>query len=379
MADPITDFITDIPAKERKWKNHAIDPFAKAWINAFENFKDTLKKQKEADDAAQKLKFELAMLALSLCGGGLLTAAFGAVAAKTLATNAALDIICRNNMERAFKAAHYVATNKTASFIAGKVWDEAEKRATDAITEKLKEKFAQNEASFPSLGKFRTELDMYISLGGFVSSAAEKVNDIAINIRDSAKMPVQKKHEEIAKLSASSFWRPPEKDLQTALLSDEIELSMYLNLVMESDKLVTYQLSSRRVTDGLGHGTEYYYRRTGRTDITESAGSPSYPKTQSSRRSRSEIEYERIGDIIQGRMNELHQKKFGGKFHDGRKLDSQEAIFAAERAVGLLAATSIKRTIEDAGQGISASAAPTGLPAPSKNLKSQGSFPVPIK
>ena len=98
MADPITNFITDIPAKERKWKNHTITPFAKAWINAFENFKETMKQQKDADEAAQKLKFELAMLALSLCGGGLLTAAFGTAAAKTLATNAALDVICRNNM-----------------------------------------------------------------------------------------------------------------------------------------------------------------------------------------------------------------------------------------------------------------------------------------
>jgi hypothetical protein len=115
MADPITNFITDIPAKERKWKNHTITPFAKAWINAFENFKETMKQQKDADEAAQKLKFELAMLALSLCGGGLLTAAFGTAAAKTLATNAALDVICRNNMQRAFKAANYIATNQTAS------------------------------------------------------------------------------------------------------------------------------------------------------------------------------------------------------------------------------------------------------------------------
>src|SRR5262245_59910296 len=66
MADPITNFITDIPHKERKWKNHTITPLAKSWIAAFENFKQTLKDQKEADEAAEKLKFELAMLALSL-------------------------------------------------------------------------------------------------------------------------------------------------------------------------------------------------------------------------------------------------------------------------------------------------------------------------
>jgi len=351
MADPITNFITDIPAKERKWKNHTITPFAKAWINAFENFKETMKQQKDADEAAQKLKFELAMLALSLCGGGLLTAAFGTAAAKTLATNAALDVICRNNMQRAFKAANYVATNQTASFIAGKLWDEAEKRVSDALGEKMKEKFAQNEAQFPSIGKFRTELDMYLSLDGFVSSAAEKVNDVAITIRDTVVIPTDLKLDQITKLSQSSFWRPPEKDLDVAVLTDEIELSMYLNLVLESDKLVTYEKASRRVSDGLGHGTEYYMRRSGRSDISESAGSANYPKPYGGWDSRSEIEYERIGDIIQDKLNELYTKKFRGKFHDGRSLKSQEAIFAAERTIGLLAATSIKRTIEDAGFG----------------------------
>ena len=355
MADPITNFITDIPHKERKWKNHTIDPFAKAWIAAFGSFKTTLEAQKKADEAAEKLKFELAMLALSLCGGGLLTAAFGTTAAKTLATNAAIDIICRNNMDRAFKAANYVATNKTASFIAGKVWDEAEKRATDALSEKLKEKFAQNEASFPSIAKFRTELDMYISLAGFVSNAAEKVNDIAVHIRDNTAMPVQRKHEEIAKLSVSGFWRPPEKNLDISALSDEIELSMYLDLVMQSDKLVIFERASRRGSDGLGFGTEYYHKRTGRYDIAESAGSHTYPRTYNDRDGRSEIEYERIGGIIQDKMHELHRKKLGGKFYDGKRLDNQQAIFAAERSIGLLAASSIKRTIEDAGQGIGSS------------------------
>lgn len=352
MSDPIVNFITDIPAKERKWKNHTIDPFAKAWIAAFENFKQTLKDQKESDEAAQKLKFELAMLALSLCSGGVLTAAFGAAAAKTLATNAALDIICRNNMERAFRAAHFVATNKTASFIAGKVWDEAEKRATDALNDELKARFAQNEASFPSISKFRTELDMYLSLAGFVSVAAERVNDIAIQVRDSKSMPVQRKHEEIARLAASPFWRPPEKDLDISVMTDEIELSMYLNLVLESDKLVTYERASRRVTDGLGSSREYYLKRSGRSDITESAGSPNYPSTYNDSDGRSEIEYTRIGGIIQGKLNALYKKKFGGKFNDGGKFDNKQAIFNAERAIGMLATTGIKRTIEDAGVSI---------------------------
>jgi hypothetical protein len=350
MADPITNFIADIPHKERKWKNHTITPFAKAWINAFENFKQTLKDQKEADDAADKLKFELAMLALSLCSGGILTAAFGTAAAKTLATNAAVDIICRNNMERAFKAAHFVSTNKTASFIAGKVWDEAEKRATDALTEQLKTKFAQNAASFPSIGKFRTELDMYLTLDGFVSTAAERVNDIAVHVRDHPSMPEQRKVDEIKKLATSPFWRPSEKDLDIPVMTDEIELSMYMNLVLESDSLETFERATRMGShDGLGRAREYYYKSLGKSDITESAGSPNYPKPSSGER---EIHYRRIGSIIQGKMNDLHRKKFGGKFHDGRKLGSQEAILAAERGIGLLAATSIKRTIEDAGVGL---------------------------
>ena len=76
---------------------------------------------------------------------------------------------------------------------------------------------------------------------------------------------------QITKLSQSSFWRPPEKDLDVAVLTDEIELSMYLNLVMDSDKLVTYRKASRSVTDGMGHGTDPM-RRSGRSDISELAG-----------------------------------------------------------------------------------------------------------
>ena len=350
MGDPITNFISDISHKERKWKNHTITPFAKAWIAAFENFKQTLKDQKESDEAAQKLKLELALLALSLCGGGIMTAAFGTAVAKTLAGNAALEAIRRSNMERAFKAAKFVADNKTASFIAGKVWDDAEKRVSDAIDGKLKGKLTQNEASFPSIGKFRTELDMYLSLDGFISTAAERVNDIAVHVRDHASMPLSQKHDEIAKLATSSFWRPPEKDLDKTVIAEEIELSMYLNLVLESDSLETWETGSRMgSSDGLGRGRESYARRTGKRDITESAGSPDYPVAARDKDGYLAIEYKRIGGIIQDKMNDLHKKKFGGKFHDGRKLGSQDAILAAERALGMLAAVSIKRTIEDAG------------------------------
>ena len=55
---------------------------------------------------------QLAFFALSLSGGSVLTSVFGSAALKDAAGSIAVDVICQNNMERAFKAAHLVATNK---------------------------------------------------------------------------------------------------------------------------------------------------------------------------------------------------------------------------------------------------------------------------
>ena len=348
MGDAIDNFIADIPSKQRKWEINAIDPYAKAWIAAFESYKSTLNMQKEKDAAIAALKLKLAMIALSLCGGGLLTAAFGSAAAKTLATDAAIDIICRKNMENAFKAANFIATNKTASFIAGKIWDEAESGVSGVIDDAIKAKFAQNEASFPSIGKFRSELDMYISLSGFVKSGADKVNDIAIKVRDDNKQKTPDKLQAIESLKRSHFWNAPETNTLSPTTADEIELSMYLALVMDSDRVVTSVQAWRSISDGMGHGVEYYWKQTGDSSIEESPWSKSYPSSQYGNERRQDIVFTEIGDLIQDRMNELHRQKFGNKFIDGRSIADVVAILEAERSIGRLAATNIKKLVQEA-------------------------------
>src|SRR5688572_15120012 len=125
--------IDSIDKVENKWMLYTINPYSMAYDDALEAFKKKLEEQKE-EDKAESLLLSLAMLALSLCGGGILTAAFGSAAIKTIAVDAATNVICNNNMERAFKAAHFIATNKTATFVAGKLWDEAESKATAFVS-----------------------------------------------------------------------------------------------------------------------------------------------------------------------------------------------------------------------------------------------------
>src|SRR5882724_3328161 len=157
MADSrqfIDEFLIDLPNHGRKWKNFAVNPFAKAYVAARKAYDDMAKAQADADSETP-LGLKLALLALSLCGGGAMTAAFGTTALKTIASNAAVAVICRRNMDKAFTAANFIATNKTASFVAGKLWDEIENGATGFLGNKFKPTdLAQNPAAFPSVNKF---------------------------------------------------------------------------------------------------------------------------------------------------------------------------------------------------------------------------------
>src|SRR4030095_9893739 len=83
---------------ENKWMLYTVNPYSMAYDDALTKFNKKMKEQEE-EDKAESLILSLAMMALSMCGGGILTAAFGSAVAKTIAVDAATKIICNNNME----------------------------------------------------------------------------------------------------------------------------------------------------------------------------------------------------------------------------------------------------------------------------------------
>jgi hypothetical protein len=341
VAATLNRFQHDLVQVERKWGAYTIKPYALAYETGYLNFKDKIKEQEDAD----KLKAELIMLALSLCGGGVMTAAFGTIALKSLASKAAIHVICNNNMERAFKAAHFVATNKTANFIVGSVWDELEKRGKDYATGKLKtaiESMAQQPVAFPSAQKVTT-IAVKTSLEMFIEEAAIKAYDLAVGIGDDPRLSANEKIKKLTDMRTSKLWKPPEGSVDDGSLSDEIELSFYMNMVMNSDylKTTTYRKVMRH--DGLAR-SPHYEPVTTRTDISESARSKDYPQEFGNQ----EIGYKRIGGIIEDRINELHRKKFKEKFYDG-DLDVG-VMLKAEDTIERLADYKIKQRIAGAAK-----------------------------
>ena len=327
---------------ENKWMLYTVNPYSMAYDDALTKFNKKMKEQEE-EDKAESLILSLAMMALSMCGGGILTAAFGSAVAKTIAVDAATKIICNNNMERAFKVAHYVATNKTASFIAGKVWDEAESKATGFVSEKIKKGLSQNAAAFPSTTNFQsmTSFKMSKTLEQFIREAKDKVSDLLTDLRDRDAMYDVDRMEQLSKIEKGSFFNPPTKNVDDGTLAEDLELAFYMNLILTSDYLETYEVYAARATDGLGHGIEYR-RRPHKSDITELPSSSSYPKRSGDQ----DVLYNKIGGKLRERMNELYKKRLRASdgILDGKIND--RTMIAAEKAIELLSSSSIKKRIE---------------------------------
>jgi hypothetical protein len=201
----INESLDRIDKLENKWMLYTVNPYSMAYDDALEAFKAKMKEQEE-EDKAESLVLSLAMIALSLCGGGILTAAFGSAVLKTITVDAATKIICNNNMERAFKAAHFIATNKTASFIAGKVWDEAESKATAFVSDKIKSGLSQNAASFPSTTRFQsmTSFKMSKTLEQFIREAKDKASDLITGLRDNNNIGDMERLQQLSKIEKGS-------------------------------------------------------------------------------------------------------------------------------------------------------------------------------
>jgi hypothetical protein len=334
----IRKFNDDLGQMERLWKTYTIAPYALAYEAAFQSYEKTIKDQQEAD----KAKAELILLALSLVGGGVMTAALGTVALKALASRAAIHVICENNMERAFRAAYFVSNNKTANFIAGTVWDELEKRGKSHVTGKLKtaiENMDQKPAAFPSAQKLTT-IAVKTSMEMFIGEAVIKAYKLAEGITEDATINADAKVKKIINLRTSKLWKPPEKSVDDGTLSDDIELSFYMNTVMNSDYLRTKE----HYWDDNGRGSSVRETRNHDEDIAVSPGSANYPNPSNNQ----SIGYKKIGSIIKDRVNKLHNKKFKEWFYNGES--DLGIMLKAEDTIKLLANDGIQKKITAAAE-----------------------------
>lgn len=255
-------YLTDLENCEDKWITNVVYQYALAYIDAKESF-DSVLANKAASDAK---KIELALAALSLVGGGLLTRVFAEATLKNAASNIALDVICKNNMEKAFNAAHFISANKVANFAVGTLWDKAQSELETSIKAKIV-KLSNSNSNYASFAqdplKVKTLLEQY------VKDIKVVIHDTGAFIRDSDKMSENSKRTLLSYLKQAPFYfQAPNNKLDKDKLKLDIELTFFMYIVLDQDYL--------EITDYVG--APYYGKSETKTQsIAQMPSAKNYP------------------------------------------------------------------------------------------------------
>jgi hypothetical protein len=349
MSDLFKRFTRAREKAVNDWQRNFVASYGSAYSNARAKFKETLDLQEKADREEREFWSGLAMFALSLCGGSALTMVFGNATAKAAAGKVALDIICENNMNRAFKVANFVSTNKTADFILGELWD----KGVAAVSEKLKSSLTEDSKNYAAIDKFTQEPQaMQNNLWQWVLDAHAKVLEAEEEFDKIGNEG--EKTGKIESLMKSPFFRsaPAQRPNETFLAGD-IEFTFYMNMILDSDYTESGYFEE---TQG---GRGWRRRVTSKTPITASPSSTSYPSAYKSQGSMGGVdfqqtEYKQYGSIIRDRINELSTQRFrykmfgagqeyGITFFDKGEKVSHKLLLFAERRLNEMGSTNLEK------------------------------------
>ena len=373
----INKFTGDLENLQDEYIHMFVNPYRRSYTKAYKNFRGVLKAQGEANKAAM----ELALTAFSIASGGLLTVVFGKSALKSVAADVTIDVICENNLERAFKAADFVAGNETASYILGQFWDTGQ----SLISAELKKSLEDNATAFPALNKFKDDPDsiqkfaddpdtVHSYLEDYVLNAKIKAHKAAAEIRDSKTLSEQEKLRRVGQIGASRFCNPEPLKIKEAELARDIELTWWMTYILTLDYLKTV-----KSLEGVRYGSSVQQR----TPIKVRPSSAKYPNppmrpatVDEIVRSRSnlgpqpvarrraigtgmgrivektteEVVYNRAGGSkIRDRIDELYKAKKGKVFFKGAV--SREELVKAEAMLRNLGNSTVSKLAKKATAG----------------------------
>jgi hypothetical protein len=357
MATLYETFDRAVTQAKNNWERNFVLPYGSAYATAREKFQNKLDEQKKADEERAARIAALAMFALTLCGGSLLTQVFGSACAKTLAGQFAVDAIARNGMERTWKLVEFVDTNKTAQFFVGKVWDSG----VDLLPD-MKAKLAETPGNFPSISQFaqnpqviQNQLLKWVLDAYAVVLATEA--EIAKNITNE-----KLKTDLVMNLIDSPFVRTaPGKALPEDTTADDIEFTFYMNVIRDLDYLAQHQY----VEKARGGWSK---QETSRRPISESPGDKNYPQFRRTNvwGDSEEVVFGKFGDILRDRVDELHKQRFNQvKFFLSDETISQLTITRAEQKLAQFAdinLTAIKATLGNTPSNLHLSSGASGFP-----------------
>ncbi|MGU3494348.1 hypothetical protein ACLBXM_09930 [Xanthobacteraceae bacterium A53D] len=350
MLDSVQRYTRDLHIREKIWLGGPVGAYMEAYAAAYREYEKTLKRQADSDQR----KAEMFILAASIASSTLMVATFATASLGVLASRAALNVICRNNLNRAFNALHFVSTNRTASFAIGAVYDGAMGMANKKIKESVALLTRDASTIMTDDPLVRT-----IQLERFINKNMACALQVAAHIQDSP-MSITEKDNIVRQLRQAAFFRPPSRSINEEALSKRIELSFYMAMILDSDTLTSWPDqfvgSSHSYGGGNPAGT---LSGVTQQSIDVLPSSPNYPRPAPSkqewwgREAHQTISYRQMGGEIRDRVDTLHREIFSQPFFpergfwDNRPTTGAAELRKAENTLNQLAERTRPLQIED--------------------------------
>ncbi|PZO75709.1 MAG: hypothetical protein DI629_16795 [Mesorhizobium amorphae] len=313
MSNRLNDLRLSILEAEKAWFSLFVEPYVDAYQQAFDNFKNKLDEQNEAN----KRNAEMIVLAASVASGSLFMAIVGSATLTTLARRATLRLVARNNIGGTYRAVRDIATHEASTFALGKFMDEvksvAKREAQSAVSRTIGS--IPNRLSSAPLS-ISNQMQSALNMNGLCLSqtaqAVEASNGLSATEKDAY----------FAKLRQAPLLKWPEGRVDKEKLSKKIELSMFMGFLLDADQLV--QVPPRTTMGGQYQALADTFGPVGarRQSIETSPNAQNYPQRthpqlQSAGQVMSGYQYIRIaqpGGRIVNRVNQLHGDVIGGPF-----------------------------------------------------------------
>lgn len=341
-SEPLARFNNKILQHTALWDTYC-NNYSLSYIKAYCRYASTLKLQADSNKQDAENRANLFMLAFTICGGTAFAAFFGKATMKTLAAqfvrNKAMEAFIKQESMRAFNALAWIDNNAAAKFAMGKVWDEGQKFAT----EKLKKSFnsmGTNPAPFSGGDLTITSNEVTIRIESVRTQLKNTLNRWVYTVSEAGLFAHDHLGGEdgMTKLYNNSpfFTRPVL--INTENLANKIELVLWLQFILNQDYVHDYIDTTRDCWEGSVPITT-----NSKTSIEISPKSNKYPQSVNYRGGRSVIvKYNKIGDIIKNRINELHlsvlhnNEVFSNNFGYLYKNASRETLKYAEHSLQLI-------------------------------------------
>ena len=345
----IERFMLELTQIHRLWDTHVILPYTNQYVAAHDRFTAQL----EAAAKREAHRADLAILALSLAGGGVATAVFGTTAIKVLAADAVLTEICERNMTRAFAALAYIdAKQPWIGFTAGQLFDQG-LAALKSDTQQRIRGLAEPAPSKEMMAQLGADHPIVVQnvMTSFIEDRLSKGYDIAASIRDDRVATPDQKLAAVRALAQSPLYhRPPE--LKTEGLAEDIELGLFMQLVLSRDSLVTL------VRDRIGKNM--VHARVARSQsIAPVPGQPGYPRSQSPTgawaygSSWEEVRVAELESGLRDHIDGLYRTRVGGSaFFSGSWYERKIDAGALQKAAATLQTLAARTRLPDVEAGL---------------------------